>query len=97
MIVMSLIVLGFAQISRRNQRESLDRQLSTQAFYAAESGVNDARELITTAAQNNQAIPAKKTGLFLSVRLPLNGLNDISMSAVTIPTPYLFATADVKQ
>ncbi|MGF7228520.1 MAG: pilus assembly PilX family protein [Candidatus Saccharibacteria bacterium] len=47
MIVMSLIVLGFAQNSRRNQRETLDRQLSTQAFYAAESGVNDARDIIS--------------------------------------------------
>ncbi len=46
MIVISLIVLGFAQISRRNQRESLDRQLSTQAFYAAETGINDARKII---------------------------------------------------
>jgi len=46
MIVMSLIVVGFAQVSRRNQRVALDRQLSTQAFYAAESGVNDAREFL---------------------------------------------------
>jgi len=42
MLVISLIVIGFAQIARREQRQSLDRQLSTQAFYAAESGVNDA-------------------------------------------------------
>lgn len=42
MIVLSLIVLAFAQLVRREQRQSLDRQLSTQAFYAAESGVNDA-------------------------------------------------------
>lgn len=48
MIVITLIVLGFAQISRRNQRQTLDRQLSTQAFYAAESGINDARHLIET-------------------------------------------------
>jgi len=46
MIVISLIVLGFAQQARRNQRSTLDRQLSTQAFYAAESGVNDAAEII---------------------------------------------------
>lgn len=45
-IVLSLIVLGFAQNARRNQRETLDRQLSTQAFYAAESGINDARSII---------------------------------------------------
>jgi hypothetical protein len=46
MIVLSLIVIGFAQIARRNSRQSLDRQLSTSAFYAAEAGVNDVRDLI---------------------------------------------------
>lgn len=40
MIVISLIVTGFVQVSNRNRREALDRQLSMQAFYAAESGVN---------------------------------------------------------
>ena len=49
MIVLSLIVLGFAQVSRRNQRQSLDRQLSASAFYAAETAVNDVRNLIKTA------------------------------------------------
>lgn len=47
MVVISLIVLAFGQISRREQRSALDRQLSTQAFYAAESGVNDAVNAIS--------------------------------------------------
>ena len=59
MIVISLIVLGFAQISRRNQRQALDRQLSTQAFYAAETGVNDAANLIKSAVQAGTAVAAK--------------------------------------
>jgi hypothetical protein len=59
MIVISLIVLGFAQMSRRNQRESLDRQLSTQAFYAAESGVNDVRQLIQNAVNAGTEVPDK--------------------------------------
>ncbi|MES2971669.1 MAG: PilX N-terminal domain-containing pilus assembly protein [Patescibacteria group bacterium] len=42
MLIISLIVLAFAKISRREQRQALDRQLSTQAFYAAETGINDA-------------------------------------------------------
>lgn len=42
MIVLTIIVLGFAQLARREQRQALDRQLNTQAFYAAESGINDA-------------------------------------------------------
>jgi Tfp pilus assembly protein PilX len=46
-IVITLIVIGFAQITRRNQRESLDTQLSTQAYYAAESGVNAAVNYLT--------------------------------------------------
>ena len=59
MVVISLIVLGFAQISRRNQRQTLDRQLSTQAFYAAESGINDARKIINTAVAAGNTIAAK--------------------------------------
>lgn len=59
MIVITLIVLGFAQISRRNQRQSLDRQLSTQAFYAAETGVNDARQLLKNAVASGTPITDK--------------------------------------
>lgn len=104
MIVMSLIVLGFAQISRRNQRESLDRQLSTQAFYAAESGVNDARELITTAAQNNQAIPAKTSctdtasGFYSSLITGknINAANNVSYSCVLVdPSPKSLEYSDI--
>lgn len=61
MLVISLIVIGFAQLSRRNQREALDRQLSSQAFYAAETGVNDARNLMQTALTAGQPI-VDKTG-----------------------------------
>lgn len=49
MLVITLIVIGFAQVTRRNQREALDRQLSTQAYYAAETGVNDAVKYLSTA------------------------------------------------
>ncbi len=53
MIVLSLIVLGFAQLARNNQRETLDRQLSTQALYAAESGVNMAVKAINNGFDTN--------------------------------------------
>lgn len=38
--VIGIIVLSFAQIVRREQRNALDDQLASQAYYAAESGVN---------------------------------------------------------
>lgn len=40
-IVMTLVVLAMSQNAVREQRQSLDRQLSDQAFYNAESGIND--------------------------------------------------------
>lgn len=43
MMVLTLIVLAFSQAARREQRQSLDNQLQKQAFYAAESGINDAK------------------------------------------------------
>lgn len=48
MLVIGLIVMGFAQLTRRDQRQSLDRQLSVQAQYAAETGVNDAVRYLQT-------------------------------------------------
>ncbi len=59
MLVISLIVLGFAQISRRESRQSLDRQLSSQAFFAAESGVNDARKEIMDRVAAGQPVVDK--------------------------------------
>jgi len=41
-VIISLIVTSFALLTRREQRQALDKQLSTQAYYAAESGVNAA-------------------------------------------------------
>lgn len=88
MIVISLLVLGFAQVSRRNQRQSLDRQLSTQAFYAAESGVNDVRNLISNALDAGQVVPDKKTcsdtgsGFYSSLNKDLTG--NVSYSCILV-------------
>jgi len=41
-IIISLVVLALGQVTRRNQQEALNNQLAAQAYYAAESGVNDA-------------------------------------------------------
>ncbi|HSH55663.1 MAG TPA: VWA domain-containing protein [Candidatus Limnocylindrales bacterium] len=59
MVVITLIVLGFAQLSRREQVQTLDRQLSQQAFFAAESGINDARYTIFKALQAGKEVQEK--------------------------------------
>jgi len=61
MIVISIIVLGFAQVVRREQQNALDNQLSTQAYYAAESGVNLAQEKIKTKLNTGGALIDKTT------------------------------------
>ena len=43
MAVLTLIMVGFSTVTRRAQRETLDDQLNTQAYYAAESGINEAQ------------------------------------------------------
>lgn len=93
MIVISLIVLGFAQISRRNQRQALDRQLSTQAFYAAETGVNDVVKLIKDAAASGATVAAKPDcastgGGFYSLSPVLDAANRVQYTCVMVdPTP----------
>ncbi len=52
--IITLITVSFAFLMRREQQQVLDRQLSTQAFYAAESGVSDAVSLLN--AQPNTDI-----------------------------------------
>lgn len=41
-IVLGLLTVGFAALMRHSQMQELNRHLSDQAYYAAESGVNDA-------------------------------------------------------
>lgn len=56
-LVISLIVLGFSQVSQRNGKLALDRELSTQALYAAEAGVNDVRNAIAGYIDNPSSNP----------------------------------------
>lgn len=46
MIVVTLIVIGFTQLTISSRQDALDKQLSTQAFYAAETGVNDVLKVL---------------------------------------------------
>jgi hypothetical protein len=49
-MVTTLIMLGFARLMRRESQQALDRQLSTQAYYAAESAINDVSKNISFSA-----------------------------------------------
>lgn len=56
-IVMTLVVLAMSRNSIIEQRQALDRQLSDQAFYNAESGINDWANYL----YNNPTLQIEKT------------------------------------
>ncbi len=61
MMVISLIVIGFTQVTNSNRREELDRELSMQAFYAAESGVNAATGIVRASLSAPTGVKAQTT------------------------------------
>ncbi len=102
MIVISLIVIGFAQISRRNQRQALDRQLSTQAFYAAETGVNDVADLIKTATEAGTSVAAKPDcasnggGFYTTLAPIIDAGNKVEYTCLLVnPTPSTLVYSSV--
>jgi Tfp pilus assembly protein PilX len=67
MSILTLVLVGFSTITRRAQRQTLDNQLNTQAYYAAESGVNDAERYLT--ANPSSAITTCQSAAFPSSTL----------------------------
>ncbi len=61
MLVITLIILGFGQVVRTNNREALDKQLSAEAYYAAESGINAASHVVRSQLNLGNAVLSKTT------------------------------------
>ena len=87
-MVLSLIVLAFARISQKEQRQVLDRQLNIQAFYAAEAGVNDARDALKSGApallneDGNNCTPPMPAGYNSNI----DGTNNVRYTCLLIDT-----------
>lgn len=60
--IITLVTLGFAYLARQNQRNAMNRQLSSQAFYAAESGVNDAVRNLASLSSTNDCANTSQVG-----------------------------------
>lgn len=69
-VVLALMSIGFAQLARREQRTALDKQLASQAYYAAESGLNDTEKIVENALAN----PATAIPSLVSLTSPAAGL-----------------------
>jgi Tfp pilus assembly protein PilX len=88
MIVITLIVLGFAQIARHEQRETLDAQLSSQAFYAAESGINDALAIYNANPGASKSTCSNGNAPWNTLSTQLSAQTNVSVTCLTFnPTP----------
>lgn len=82
-VVLSLVTIGFAQLARTEQQNALNKQLSNQAYYAAESGVNDAIQAIPAIESASPAVNPNQC--LSSTLLPNSTLNsgaDVSYTCV---------------
>ena len=89
MIFVTLIALGFAFLARQNQEQNQNRLLSTQAFYAAESAVNDTVQFLRAQFARGEA-PGDQTDCATSVnsRQPTIGStnDEVKYTCVTYDT-----------
>ncbi len=92
MVILALLTIGFTRIMQREQRQTIDRQLSRQALYAAESGINDTYDAIVNGVFTSE----EKTTCDPTVALNdgiIDGVGDVSYSCVqydTTPTEILY-------
>lgn len=93
-LVLSLITVGFAELMRTEQHSALDRQLSDQAYYAAEAGVNDAAKALNAgyATQKTSCAPLASSdsdpGAQYLMNNQVGGSSAISYPCLLInPTP----------
>jgi Tfp pilus assembly protein PilX len=95
-VVISLIVLGVAEISRNEQRTSLDQHLSTQAYYAAEAGVNDVRGIMNSLVSSGATVQNKticgNQGSY-TLNSTVNAANNVAYTCVLVnanPTSLVY-------
>lgn len=95
--VLALLTMGFSNITRQAQRRTLDDQLSTQAFYAAETGINRARQLLsdgTLTADKDDCLGGSDFGYDVDPEL---GISISCLLVDTTPTNVRIDTVPVGQ
>jgi hypothetical protein len=105
-VVMALVAIGFAKLTDRELTQASDRELSAQAFYAAEAGINDARAYLLACEQTNTTPggcdfpgcvpPASANGYFVK---DLDGTGGAKYTCVSVNTqpPDLIYPLDAGQ
>ncbi|HVS79135.1 MAG TPA: hypothetical protein VHD84_02510 [Candidatus Saccharimonadales bacterium] len=96
-VVLALVSIGFSHLMDRELRQAEDRELSAQAYYSAEAGINDARSYLQadTDSFTGCATPASAAQFVSSGDLS-NGSDAARYSCVSVdttPTELIYALA----
>lgn len=89
-IILALLTVGFAQLTRREQQNALNKQLAVQAYYASETGINDAAADIAAnrvTQSNSGCTPTATLGAGSNYNLHNKDINSqlgVSYSCVSI-------------
>lgn len=87
MIVLSLILFGFAKIVRREQQQVLDRTLNNRAYYAAESGINVVISKMETGGISDKTNCDAGNGIAAAdLQIDPNPANKTTVSCLTVDT-----------
>ncbi len=61
MVIFGILILSFSQISNRAGANALNRVLSSEALYAAQSGINNTYSIIKTLENEGKPVPQQST------------------------------------
>ena len=86
-IVLSLLTLGFVAVINKNQNNALTLQLNNDAYYAAESGINDAVQAINSGYHQAKTSCGPDLAYSYLSNNQVNGPNDIYSCLLINPTP----------
>ncbi len=101
LIIVVVTTVGMVILANRESRQALDRQLSTQAYFAAESGINDAISTIQAEIAIGNAIPAYNdcddgTNLVGSITNNTTAKNTLTLNSVLGGSNVLDTSAESK-
>jgi len=83
-LVLALLTVGFAQLTRHEQQQALGNELATQAYYAAESGINDTIKGIEDNSPSIVSNANVNSGQCLNPPTVLSFANDVSYTCVLL-------------
>lgn len=96
-IVLSLLTLGFVTLANNSAKNALNTQLSNDAYYAADSGVNDAIQAISNGYQQSKTTCGPISGNRYLHNNKVNGPQDTYSCLLINPTPANLQYSTVSQ